>query len=178
MYCSSCGSLINEGQSFCANCGAPVAKPVTAAQPVAAAQPVVAAQPVTAAQPVAQPAVQAQPIAQPQPAAQPVVQAQPVSPAPVKKSKGFSIAGFIIGLETLAFSWIIFVNAVSIVTGLVGAVFSIVALVRKKCGLKILAIIGLIANVVGLVLSVLIWATMWSNDVYEFMEPFFRWFYH
>ena len=174
MYCSSCGSLINEGQSFCANCGAPVAKPVTAAQPVAATQPQSVAQPVTVTQPqpVAQPAVQAQPVAQP------VVQAQPVSPAPVKKSKGFSIAGFIIGLETLAFSWIIFVNVVSIVTGLVGAVFSIVALVRKKCGLKVLAVIGLIANIVGVVLSVLIWATMWSHDLYEFMEPFFRWFYH
>lgn len=164
MYCSSCGSLINEGQSFCANCGAPVAKPVTAAQPAAATQPIAAAQPVAAAQP--------------QPAAQPVLQAQPVSPVPVKKSKGFSIAGFIIGLETLAFSWILFVNALSVVTGLIGAVFSIIALVRKKCGLKVLAVIGLIANVVGLVLSVLIWATMWSNDVYEFMEPFFRWFYH
>lgn len=170
MYCSSCGSLINEGQSFCANCGAPVAKPVTAAQPAAATQPVAAAQPVTAAQPIT--------AAQPQPVAQPVVQAQPVSPAPVKKSKGFSIAGFIIGLETLAFSWILFVNALSVVTGLIGAVFSIIALVRKKCGLKVLAVIGLIANMVGLVLSVLIWATMWSNDVYEFMEPFFRWFYH
>ncbi len=192
MYCSSCGSLIKEGQSFCANCGAPVAPavvqgtPVVQAQPVA--QPVVQTQPVVQAQPVAQPVVQ-QPVvqqaaaAQPQPAAQPVVQAQPaaaqpVSPAPVKKAKSFSIAGFIIGLETLAFSWIIFVNALSVVTGLIGAVFSIIALVRKKCGLKVLAVIGLIANVVGLVLSVLLWATMWSNDVYEFMEPFFRWFYH
>ena len=186
MYCSSCGSLINEGQSFCANCGAPVAKPVTAAQPVAATQPVAAAQPVAATQtqsvaqpvtvtqpqPVAQPIVQAQSVSQPLPAA------QTVSPAPAKKAKSFSIAGFIIGLETLAFSWIIFVNVVSIVTGLVGAVFSIVALVRKKCGLKVLAVIGLIANIVGVVLSVLIWATMWSHDLYEFMEPFFRWFYH
>lgn len=191
MYCSSCGSLINEGQSFCANCGAPVTpavtQPVVQAQPVA--QQVVQAQPVVQPQPVAQPVVQPQSVvqqaaaAQPQPAAQPVVQAQPaaaqpVSPAPVKKAKSFSIAGFIIGLETLAFSWIIFVNALSVVTGLIGAVFSIIALVRKKCGLKVLAVIGLIANVVGLVLSVLLWATMWSNDVYEFMEPFFRWFYH
>ena len=176
MYCSSCGSLINEGQSFCANCGAPVAPavvqgtPVVQAQPVA--QPVVQPQPVVQAQPVAQQVVQQQPVSQPLPAA------QPVSPAPVKKAKSFSIAGFIIGLETLAFSWIIFVNALSVVTGLIGAVFSIIALVRKKCGLKVLAVIGLIANVVGLVLSVLLWATMWSNDVYEFMEPFFRWFYH
>ncbi len=176
MYCSSCGSLIKEGQSFCANCGAPVApavtQPVVQAQPVA--QQVVQAQPVVQPQPVAQQAAaaQAQPVSQPLPAA------QPVSPTPVKKAKSFSIAGFIIGLETLAFSWIIFVNALSVVTGLIGAVFSIIALVRKKCGLKVLAVIGLIANVVGLVLSVLLWATMWSNDVYEFMEPFFRWFYH
>ena len=172
MYCSSCGSLINEGQSFCANCGAPVAPAVVQETPVVQAQPV--AQPVVQPQPV----IQQDATAQTQPAAQPVVQAQPVSPAPVKKSKGFSIAGFIIGLETLAFSWLIFVNALSVVTGLIGAVFSIIALVRKKCGLKVLAVIGLIANVVGLVLSVLLWATMWSNDVYEFMEPFFRWFYH
>ena len=189
MYCSSCGSLINEGQSFCANCGAPVAPAVAQGTPVVQAQPVVQPQSVVQAQPVAQPVVQPQSVvqqaaaAQPQPAAQPVVQAQPaaaqpVSPAPVKKAKSFSIAGFIIGLETLAFSWIIFVNALSVVTGLIGAVFSIIALVRKKCGLKVLAVIGLIANVVGLVLSVLLWATMWSNDVYEFMEPFFRWFYH
>ena len=182
MYCSSCGSLINEGQSFCANCGAPVAPAVVQGTTVVQAQPV--AQPVVQPQPVIQQAA----AAQPQPAAQPVVQAQPVSqplpaaqpaaPAPVKKAKSFSIAGFIIGLETLAFSWIIFVNALSVVTGLIGAVFSIIALVRKKSGLKVLAVIGLIANVVGLVLSVLLWATMWSNDVYEFMEPFFRWFYH
>ena len=194
MYCSSCGSLIKEGQSFCANCGAPVASAVVQVTPIVHAQPV--AQPVVQPQPVVQQAAAAQPqpaaqqaaAAQPQSAAQPVVQAQPVSqplpaaqpvsPAPAKKAKSFSIAGFIIGLETLAFSWILFVNALSVVTGLIGAVFSLIALVRKKCGLKVLAIIGLIANVVGLVLSVLIWATMWSNDVYEFMEPFFRWFYH
>ena len=165
MYCSSCGSLIKEGQSFCANCGAPVTPAVVQGTPVVQAQP------------VAQPVVQPQPVAQAQPAAQPVA-AHPVSPAPAKKAKSFSIAGFIIGLETLAFSWIIFVNALSVVTGLIGAVFSIIALVRKKCGLKVLAVIGLIANVVGLVLSILIWATMWSHDLYEFMEPFFRWFYH
>ena len=35
MYCNSCGSMINEGQSFCANCGAPVTHPVQPApQPV------------------------------------------------------------------------------------------------------------------------------------------------
>ena len=33
MYCSSCGSLIKDGQSFCANCGAPVASVLPAPQP-------------------------------------------------------------------------------------------------------------------------------------------------
>ena len=62
MYCSSCGSSVNEGQSFCPNCGAPVAQP--APQPAVQVQ-----QPQPVAQPVAQPV--------PQPAAQPVY-AQPV----------------------------------------------------------------------------------------------------
>ena len=89
MYCSSCGSLINEGQSFCANCGAPVAPAVVQETPVVQAQPV--AQPTVAAQPIAQPRVQAQPqFAQPQaqfapqpqfaPQAQP--QMQPAAPTP------------------------------------------------------------------------------------------------
>ena len=33
MYCSSCGSLIKDDQSFCANCGAPVASVLPAPQP-------------------------------------------------------------------------------------------------------------------------------------------------
>ena len=38
MFCKSCGSEIKDGQSFCANCGAPVTPP---AQPAvqAAVQP-------------------------------------------------------------------------------------------------------------------------------------------
>ena len=67
MYCSSCGSLINEGQSFCANCGAPVAPAVVQETPV------VQAQPVAGAQPAAQPAAQA---------AQPVAPFPPADSAP------------------------------------------------------------------------------------------------
>ena len=85
MYCSSCGSLIKDGQSFCHNCGTPATQPV---QPVQSVPPVQ-----TAPQPVVQPV--------PQPAAQPVYyQPLPQMPAavpdaPVKKSKGFAIAGII-----------------------------------------------------------------------------------
>lgn len=45
MYCKSCGSFIEDGQSFCSNCGTPVTQPVqpapqTAVQQVQPAQPV------------------------------------------------------------------------------------------------------------------------------------------
>lgn len=74
MYCSSCGSLINEGQSFCANCGAPVSAPV---QP--APQPSV--QQVQPAQPVYQ-----QPVTQaPAPVQTPVRQMQVQNANPVNK---------------------------------------------------------------------------------------------
>lgn len=48
MYCQSCGSLIPDGASYCADCGAAVASPVT--EPV---------QPAYQQQPYQQPAVQA-----------------------------------------------------------------------------------------------------------------------
>lgn len=69
MYCSSCGSLIKDGQSFCANCGAPVTPAV---------------------QPAPQPAVQqvqpAQPLYQ-QPVTQVTVAPAAVPAAPAKKDK-------------------------------------------------------------------------------------------
>jgi len=151
MYCSSCGSSVNEGQSFCPNCGAPVA------------------------QPAPQPAVQVQ---QPQPVAQPVAQpvyTQPAaaSPAPAKKSRGFAIAGFILGLYTLPMSWVIFFNIISIFTGLAGVIISIIALTKKNGRLKAMAVIGLIMSSLGMIYSILSWASMYSNEVYKFMTPLF-----
>lgn len=32
MYCQNCGTVLNEGAAFCANCGAPVAAPVAPAE--------------------------------------------------------------------------------------------------------------------------------------------------
>lgn len=155
MYCSSCGSSVNEGQSFCPNCGAPVAQP--------APQPAVQVQ-------------QPQPVAQPvqQPVAQPVY-AQPVaaSAAPAKKSRGFAIAGFILGLYTLPMSWVIFFNIISIFTGLAGVIISIIALTKKNGRLKAMAVIGLIMSSLGMIYSILSWASMYSNEVYKFMTPIF-----
>lgn len=159
MYCSSCGSLVKDGQSFCANCGAPVTGP--------ASQPAVHMQ-----QP--QVIVQPQVVVQPQPfLAQPVA----ASPAPVKKSKGAAIAAFILGIVTVDFAWIIFVNAVSVVTGLAGTILAIVSLTRKNGRLKAMAVIGLILSFIGMVYSILVWASFWSEDVYQFMAPIVDYFY-
>ena len=135
MYCSSCGSLINEGQSFCANCGAPAPKPA------------------------------AQPVAQPQPYA--------ASGHP-KQSNGTAITAFILGIVTLSFAWVIFVNAFSVFTGLAGIILAIISLTKKNCKLKPMAIIGLIACAIGMVYSILMWASFWSPEVYNFMEPIFK----
>ncbi len=154
MYCSSCGSLIRDGQSFCPNCGTPVQ---TAPQP--------------AVQPVPQPAVQ--PVyyqsVPPMPAA--------VPEAPVKKSKGLAIAGFILGISAVAFCFIIFVNLVSIFEGLAGAILSILGLVKKNGKLKAMAVIGLILSVFALFVSGLMWATFWSDDAYDLFNSLFGWVY-
>lgn len=167
MYCSSCGSLIKDGQSFCANCGTPATQPV---QPVQSVPPVQ-----TAPQPAVQPV--------PQPAVQPVYyQSVPPMPAavpeaPVKKSKGLAIAGFILGISAVAFCFIIFVNLVSIFEGLTGAILSILGLVKKNGKLKAMAVIGLILSVFALFVSGLMWATFWSDDAYDLFNSLFGWVY-
>lgn len=167
MYCSSCGSLIKDGQSFCANCGTPVTQPVQSVQSVPPVQ--------TAPQPAVQPV--------PQPAVQPVYyQSVPPMPAavpeaPVKKSKGLAIAGFILGISAVAFCFIIFVNLVSIFEGLAGAILSILGLVKKNGKLKAMAVIGLILSVFALFVSGLMWATFWSDDAYDLFNSLFGWVY-
>ena len=171
MICKSCGSEIKDGQSFCANCGAPVTPP---AQPAvqAAVQPVV--------QQVPQPAVQqAQPMSQP---AKPVQQAPAAAPAsvpakPARKSRGFAITGFILGLNTVEFCFIIFINLFSLFTGLAGTILSILALTKKNGKLKPLAVIGLILSVFGLFVAGLSWASFWSNDAYNLFNFLFGWVY-
>jgi len=82
MFCTNCGTTLNDGAAFCTNCGQKMAPASSVAQPVAAApvEPVAATPEAYAApvQPVADP--YAQPVA-PQPVADPY--AQPVAPQPV-----------------------------------------------------------------------------------------------
>ena len=103
MYCSSCGSLIKDGQSFCANCGAPATKPAQpAVQPVQPA-PQPAAQQVQYSQPVyRQPVMQV-------PAAAPVAPSESLGQEPVKKVPAF----------TKVFGWISIVMAVLAIIGMI-----------------------------------------------------------
>ncbi|MDO4420638.1 MAG: hypothetical protein Q4C15_01160 [Eubacteriales bacterium] len=95
----------------------------------------------------------------------------------MKKSRGFAIAGFILGISAVAFCFIIFVNLVSIFEGLAGAILSILGLVKKNGKLKAMAIIGLILSVFALFVSGFMWATFWSDDAYDLFNSLFGWVY-
>ena len=170
MYCNSCGSLIKDGQSFCENCGAPVAQPV---QPVQQAQP--APQPeVQQVQPATQPVVQpAQPVYQ-----QPVPQATAAVPAAKPKvSKGFAVTGFIFGVSSVLYCFVPFVNIVSFLEGFIGAIFSIIGLAKKTGKLKPMAVIGLILCIFAMFVSGLMWASLWSDDASKLFDFLFGWFF-
>ena len=70
-------------------------------------------------------------------------------------------------------SWVIFLNIISVFTGLAGVIISIIALTKKNGRLKAMAVIGLIMNSLGMIYSILSWASMYSNEVYKFMTPIF-----
>lgn len=148
--------MINEGQSFCPNCGAPVNKPV---------------------QPAPQPAVQQYQPAQPV-YHQPIQQVPAVAPAaPVKASRGFAISSLILGINTVEFCFIIWVNLFSIITGLAGIILSILGLTRKNGKLKGLAVIGLILSVFGLLVASLMWLSLWSDDASKLFDVLFGWIF-
>ncbi len=191
MYCESCGSQINDGQAFCSNCGAPVkaapaanaasapaAAPVMAA-PAAAPQPVYqqpAPQPVY--QPVAQPVYQ-QPVYSAQPAVvvQQPVYAQPAAQPAAPRGNGPATAGLTFGILTVVFCWS---SYFTYVFGLLGLIFSIIGLVKKKAPGKGKAVAGLILTGIGSVLAAVIIEVFWAalgmawdaalNEVYEDLE--------
>ena len=198
MYCESCGTFVPDGQSFCSNCGTPVAQAAPA--PVAAAP---APQPMVQPQP-AQPAYQQPAYQQPQPqyqqpqyqqpqyqaptyqqpvaVAQPMyaqpVYAQPVlvaqQPAPAKRGNGMATAGLVFGILTFVFC---FIPSLYYGFGLLGLIFSIVGLVKKNAPGKGKAIAGLILAVLGVIAGIIIQETFWTmvgreidNGINEFYE--------
>ena len=112
---------------------------------------------------------------QPQPAVQPVCQ-QPVAANnnTVKRSKVFAIAGFCLGFETIFVCWVIFANALSVLSGLAGSILCIVGLVKKNGGFKAMAATGLIMNLLGMTVAILIWVAMFVPEVGKVFEPFYN----
>ena len=186
MFCESCGTFIPDGQSFCTNCGAPVASPapVAAAAPVAA--PVAEPAPAPAAAPAPAPAPAAQPFAQPvatpvqpaqplyqtpapqpvqpvyqQPVYQPVYQpiAQQVQVQPAKPGNGAATAGLVFGILTLVFCWTSYFCGIF---ALLGLIFSIVGICKKNASGKGKAIAGLIMTIVGGIIAAFLTLTFWA----------------
>jgi hypothetical protein len=114
-------------------------------------------------------------IQQPQPVVQPVCQ-QPVAANnnTVKRSKGFAIAGFCLGFETIFVCWVIFANALSVLSGLAGSILCIVGLVKKNGGFKAMAATGLIMTLLGMTVAILIWVAMFVPEVGKVFEPFYN----
>lgn len=159
MYCEQCGSLIENGEAFCSNCGAPAPASKAASEP--APEPVV--QPIMQAdiQPIKPAYEQPQPVYQPQPAQplypQPAYQ-QPayqsvVTPFETKKSNVFAVLGLIFGIITAVFSWLILFN---MVPGIAGIVLSVIGLTQKNAGKKGMATAGLITSIAGILIGFMI----------------------
>ena len=195
MYCESCGNFVPDGQSFCSSCGASVAQSAPAAQP-AAAQPV-ATQPVAApaAQPVYQQPVYQQPAYQQpvyqqpvyqqpvyqqgyqqayQPGPTVIVQQPPIIAKPAPTGNGPATAGLVFGILTMVFCWTSYFCSIF---GLLGLIFSIIGIAKKKAPGKGKAIAGLVLTITGSVLVIVInelfWAAagvMWDSFLSEVEE--------
>ena len=180
MYCESCGSFINDGESFCSNCGArapQAARPVV--QPIAQSGqvPVYTAQPSQAPMLINQPVYpqQTQPVypQQSQPVypqqTQPVYtqpqyqQVQPIYQQPAyqqvvvtqlsdgrKRVNGAATAGLVFGIITACICWIPVVN---LLPAFLGLIFSIIGLSKRNAGGKGRAIAGIIMSGVGMLIS-------------------------
>lgn len=180
MYCEQCGSFIENGESFCSNCGAPA--PASASAPASAPAPAPGPEP--APGPVVQPIVQspAQPVepVYPQPV-QPVYQSplyqQPVQPiyqqpaymqggvvvTPFDRPQKNTIAtiGMIFGIVTISLFWLMIFN---FVPGVVGTVLSCIGLAKKNAEGKGRAIAGLVTSVLGILLGILFFAYILATD--------------
>lgn len=145
MYCSNCGSVISDRDTFCSGCGAAISRPaapVSTQAPVAAQAPVYNQTPVYQQPAPQQPSYQ-QPVYQ-QPAPQQPAYQQPVAApqtaATGNQSNGCSVAGFILALVSV----IIGVLSLSIRDKVPEVVFntgSIIAFIATIPGL-IISIIG------------------------------------
>ena len=105
MFCTNCGTKLEDGQRFCSNCGARVggadpapAKPVEPVEPFIQPDPAPAPDPTPAPAP-AEPAAPYQPVYRPTPNPQPAyTSARPIQPSQPKKKKGWVVPVVIIAV--------------------------------------------------------------------------------
>ena len=159
MYCEQCGSLIENGEAFCSNCGAsaPSSKAASEPAPGPVVQPIMQAdiQPIKPAYEQPQPVYQPQPAQPlyPQPAYQQPAYQSVVTPFETKKSNVFAVLGLIFGIITAVFSWLILFN---MVPGIAGIVLSVIGLTQKNAGKKGMATAGLITSIAGITIGFMI----------------------
>ena len=106
MYCEHCGSVISEGEKYCANCGAPAPMSIPVRPPNSKEN---------------QPPIQQTPV-YPQPI--------PVNPPPPQPTyNGLANASFIVGLVSLILCWVPVLDICLLIAAMV---ISIIALVKIK----------------------------------------------
>ena len=162
MFCEQCGSFIQDGESFCSNCGAAVNQTASFSEPTPAPAPGPDAFQATPIQPiVAQPYTQSaqpvQPVYQ-QPAYQ---QSVVITPFQQPKRNTFANLGMIFGIVTAATYWTTIFN---MIPGILAIIFSIVGLTKKDCGGKGKCIAGFITAGVGIVMGILVLVAYIYND--------------
>ena len=158
MFCEQCGSLIQDGEAFCTNCGARVpaaqAAPTPAPAPGPSVQPIIQtqAQPVQPAyQPVYQQPQAVQPI-YPQPGfQQPAYQAVVITPFERPKPNGFATAGMVLGIVTCVTYW---TSVINMIPGIMAIIFSIIGINKKDCGGRGKCIAGFITAGIGMLLGI------------------------
>lgn len=75
----------------------------------------------------------------------------------VKKTNGFGIAGFVIGLLSLV------LGVYFCITSVIGIVFSIIGIKKAtQCSVNGLAVAGLVISILSLVIWALVWITVGS----------------
>ena len=139
MFCGKCGSPIKDGNSFCSICGAPIDGPATPIN--GSAQ--------NPGQPISQPAQTA-----------PIYISTP-QPGTVIQKNSFATAGLVLGIIALSCFWtplmaygmgedtysIISVSATFVIMSLLGILFSVLGITKKRNGVgKGKAIAGLIVS--------------------------------
>ena len=176
MYCEQCGSFINDGESFCSNCGAAVnmAGSVPVSEPAPAPAP--APGPAEYAQPAIEPIV-AQPYTQYVQPVQPVYQ-QPVQPVyqqpayqqpvmitpfPTPKRNVFATVGMILGIVTAATYWTAIFN---MLPGIAAIILCIIGITKKDCGGKGKCIAGFITAGIGILLGIIAFIGYLNNNSY------------